>query len=153
MEIRGFNNYLIYPDGKVLNKTTNKYKKHTRNTNGYYQVCLSNEGHTKNLSVHRLIALHHIPNPDNKPCVDHIDRNKLNNNINNLRWATHLENQQNLGKYKTNKSGHKNIHYLKSRKTWIYQYRVMGKVIYRKKCKCKITLLTYKFCYLLLSKR
>ena len=43
--------------------------------------------------------------------------------------------------------------YVKSRKTWIYLYRVMGKVIYRKKCKCKITLLTYKFCYLLLSKR
>ena len=151
MEIQGFNNYLIFPDGKILNKTTNKYRKHTKTNNiEYYTVYLSNKGYCKNLLVHRLIASHYIPNPDNKPLVDHIDRNKLNNNINNLRWVNHLENQQNTGKQKNNTSGHKNIDYVKSRKTWRFQYRVMGKIIFQKKCKCKITLLTYKFCYLLL---
>jgi hypothetical protein len=45
--------------------------------------------------LHRLIAEAFIPNPECKPCVDHIDRNKLNNAITNLRWATRSENSRN----------------------------------------------------------
>lgn len=61
---------------------------------GYRKIGYNN----KNYSVHRLIAETFIPNPDNKPCVDHIDRNPLNNNVLNLRWATVQENNLNQKK-------------------------------------------------------
>ncbi len=54
----------------------------------YYFCWLKNH----NFAVHRLIAMTFIPNPENKPTVNHKDRNKLNNNLNNLEWATWSEN-------------------------------------------------------------
>jgi hypothetical protein len=47
------------------------------------------------MMMHRLIASAFIPNPDNKTCVDHKNNNKLDNNINNLRYVTHQQNNQN----------------------------------------------------------
>ena len=148
MEIIGFPNYHIYPNGKVINKKNGKELKHVIQAN-YYSVCLRNNPIQKQLHIHRLIGLHYIPNPNNYPYIDHIDRNKLNNSLDNLRWVNPLQNQQNQGKYKTNKSGHKNIHYRKERNNWTYVYRVMGKPVYRRCFKSKIDCLCYKFICLL----
>lgn len=65
---------------------------------GYLTVDLSGLGKFKNKkwSVHRLVALHFIPNPDNKPDVNHLDGNKLNNCVNNLQWSTKSENSQHM---------------------------------------------------------
>lgn len=46
--------------------------------------------------VHRIVAMAFLDNTDNKPAVDHIDTNKLNNVLYNLKWATHVENQNNI---------------------------------------------------------
>jgi hypothetical protein len=61
---------------------------------GYVGVVLCKESKYKSFRIHRLIAIAFIPNPDNKPCVNHLDGNKLNNNIDNLEWCTHSENNK-----------------------------------------------------------
>lgn len=60
--------------------------------NGYYQVNLSKDNKVRWISVHRLVALAFIPNPDNLPCVNHQDENKLNNHVNNLEWCSYAYN-------------------------------------------------------------
>ena len=57
----------------------------------YLDVVLSVDGIDKNSSVHRLVALAFIPNPKNKPTVNHINEIKTDNYVGNLEWATHLE--------------------------------------------------------------
>lgn len=59
--------------------------------NGYLRTILSKNHKKFNAGVHRLVAEAFIPNPDNKPTVNHIDGNKHNNNVNNLEWATNVE--------------------------------------------------------------
>lgn len=68
-------------------------------TYGYLMVTLCKNGKSFNASVHRLIAEAFIPNPDNLPCVNHKDGNKLNNAVENLEWCTYKEN--NIHAYKT----------------------------------------------------
>ncbi len=60
----------------------------------YYAYSLHIKNKRKICKVHRLVALAFIPNPDNKPQVNHKDGNKTNNHINNLEWVTHQENVQ-----------------------------------------------------------
>ena len=57
------------------------------NKDGYLLVTLSKNGTHKKFQVHRLVALHFLPNPDNLPEVNHKDENKLNNNAENLEWC------------------------------------------------------------------
>ena len=127
MEIQGFENYLIYSDGSVFSKKYNRFKKPTINNIGYQVVNLHKDGKYKTLLLHRLIAIHYISNPENKPEVDHINRNRSDNRIENLRWVTSSENIQNTGLRNTNTSGHKYICYCKRDKVWIFQKRINGK--------------------------
>ena len=79
-------------DGKVRNVKTGHILKHDVNIHGYHKVCLSKNGEQRVFAVHRLVATAFIPNPDNLPEVDHIDRDKSNNCVENLRWVTKSQN-------------------------------------------------------------
>ena len=103
MEVEGYENYMIYKDGRVWSKPKpsggNKFLKPNPDGCGYLHVRLHKDGKRKMMKIHRLIALHYIPNPENKPEIDHIDNNRQNNDISNLRWVSHGENQINKCAY------------------------------------------------------
>ena len=61
-------------------------------TTGYYSVNLSKNGKTRYIRVHTILAKVFIPNPNDYPCINHIDGNKLNNNLDNLEWCTYSHN-------------------------------------------------------------
>lgn len=75
---------------RIINKEI--IKVFTKLPNGYLKVGLSKNGKTKYYFVHRLVAQVFIPNTNNKPCVNHRDCNKMNNNVDNLEWCTYKEN-------------------------------------------------------------
>lgn len=62
---------------------------------GYLQVRLCKNSNVKTLKIHRLVAEAFIPNPDNKPCIDHINTERTDNSVENLRWCTQKENMNN----------------------------------------------------------
>ena len=96
VDILNFTNYQIAENGKVWSKKSNKFLKCNKDRNGYYFVYIkNNDGKYVSRFIHRLIAEAFIPNPDNKPCVDHISTNKEDNSIENLRWCTYKENNNN----------------------------------------------------------
>jgi len=114
MEIQGYENYLIYEDGRVYNTKYDRFLKPSI-CNGYLRYHLSKNGKMTNMFSHRLVGLHYIPNPNNHAQIDHIDRNKQNNNVNNLRWVdlkTQNENRDytNIGKHLISTKEDKYIH-------------------------------------------
>lgn len=81
--------------GKPLVPTMIKGKeiKSRISKNGYEMVTVSSKSNTKHMHVHRLVAEAFIPNNDKKREINHIDANKLNNNVENLEWVTSQENK------------------------------------------------------------
>lgn len=85
-------NYSINEKGEVKNNISGKLLKPFINKrSGYKIIDLWKNNKCKKIAIHRLIAETFIPNPLNKPTVDHKDGNRLNNSIDNLRWATYQE--------------------------------------------------------------
>ncbi len=87
--------YLINKEGEIYGIKRKKMKVPSKDKDGYLTLCLSKDKVKKTARLHILLALQYIPNPEGKPVIDHMDRNKQNNSLDNLRWATYSENAQN----------------------------------------------------------
>ena len=110
MEIQDYPDYLIYDDGRVYNKKYKRFLKPLKNTGGYYHVQLWKNNKQKTIKIHRLVGLHYLPKVEGKDIIDHINGDKLNNHVNNLRWVTQQENCNNYKSIqKNNTLGFKNI--------------------------------------------
>ena len=94
----GLSCYYVSTDGMVYNSKKGKMVSVILNKKtGYYSVSLWNYKNKRKINkyIHRLVAEIFIPNPDKKAFVDHIDTNKNNNSVENLRWVTQKENVRN----------------------------------------------------------
>ena len=143
--IKGFDNYEISNLGNVKNAKTGKIMKQELSKKaGYFQANLMNvSGKQKHKKIHILIAQAFIPNPQNKPCVDHIDKDRTNNNLKNLRWATYSENGMNKCKLNANTSGYSGVFYRKDTKKWQSRLTIDRKT-YSKSFKTKEEAIEYR---------
>lgn len=101
--IDGYNgNYEVSNKGRIRSWKNNKWGKSDKykimsaviSKNKYPQVVLCNNGSTKRHYIHRLVAKAFIPNPENKPNINHKDLDPTNNHIDNLEWCTQSENMK-----------------------------------------------------------
>ena len=141
--IKGFENYLIFEDGKVYNQKYDRFLKPDNNGDRYLTVNLYKNNIGYKRKVHRLVGQAFIPNPENKPTIDHIDRDKTNNNVENLRWATIGENAQNKGYYANNKLNIKNISYDDIRDIYVFT-KTINKIRHFKRLKTLDEAIAYK---------
>jgi hypothetical protein len=117
--IDGYINYEISSHGRVRNITTTRILKAGIDGPGYYHVGLYKDGKMKTQKIHRLVSFAYCENPNDYNVVDHIDKNRLNNMYNNLRWCTLSENQRNTTISKNNVSGKQGVCFNESNNRWI----------------------------------
>ena len=128
--IDGYLNYQVSWWGRVLNTKTGRILKNTFGSHGYLHVSLSKNGKVKTHCIHAMVAQAWVLNPEGKKCVDHIDGNKTNNHLENLRYATFSENSQNQTKTsKPTSSIYKGVDYNKRAGMWRARIRTPGKRI------------------------
>ena len=106
----------------TLSSTPIRILKAGLNIRGYFTVILYQNNTKRSTTIHRLVATTFIPNPFNYSCVDHIDRNKQNNHISNLRWGSYSQNAINCKMMARNTSGVKGVCYDKTSKLWCSNY-------------------------------
>jgi len=125
--IKDFENYSISNLGRVRNNKTDRILKPSIDGNGYYTVCLYQDSSVYAKKIHKLVGDAFIQNPLNKKCIDHINNNKLDNNVNNLRWVTLQENQMNRKLSTNSTSNYKGVSFDKRINKWRAQIQINGK--------------------------
>jgi hypothetical protein len=116
----GFDNSIVLTD------IPQKYLKLSDGGGGYYTIRIGG----KNELLHRIMAKTFLPNPENLTEVDHIDRNRQNYALSNLRWASTSQNRINTPIRKDNKHGSKGIRYRHNKQKWQAYWSIDQKCIF-----------------------
>jgi len=104
--IQGFEDYSIFEDGAVYSRVSNKFLKPIL-SHGYHKVMLYKDKKGHQMYLHRLLAIHFIPNPNNLPCINHINGIRHDNSLSNIEWCTHQHNMQHAWKNGLNRNTEK----------------------------------------------
>jgi hypothetical protein len=126
--IDGYLNYQVSWWGRVVNTKTGRILKNLLGSHGYLHVSLSKNGKVKTHCIHVLVAQAWVLNSEDKKCVDHIDGDKTNNHLENLRYATFSENSRNMRKHADGSSSFKGVSWDKRAGKWRTQILVNRKV-------------------------
>ena len=125
LQIIGYPMYEIFLDGRILSFKycqQGRFLKPWIDKTGYYRVDLYKNGKPKSLKIHRLLMQNFKPDEyDENLDVDHKNRIRTDNSLENLKMVTHQQNMQNQGTSKNNTSGHKNICWYKRDKRWRFR--------------------------------
>lgn len=130
--------YLISNLGRIKSLKKNIVLKNLTHNHGYLSISLK----SKCFLIHRLVGIHFIPNPENKPCVNHKDGNKQNNYVENLEWVTYSENEKhacrvlgkanpltNLGKFGVKHHNHKEVIQFDLNKNFVQEFSSLREII------------------------
>lgn len=115
--------YSMDNQGNVWSHKRQEYMTQYINDNGYYAVRLNKlpEITRKEIRIHRMLGILYIDNPHNKPQIDHINRIRTDNRLENLRWVTHEENMNNKNMYSNNRL---NIQYIQQRENNTFRFKI-----------------------------
>ena len=116
--ISGYDNYEVSSHGRVRNNRTSRILKLSTNNDGYKEIGLRKDRQRKTYSVHRLVGFAFLEKNDEHTEVDHIDHNRGNNMVNNLRWTTKSVNQRNASRRTDNISGTSGVSFHNSTNSW-----------------------------------
>jgi len=125
--VNNYEDYVIFSTGKVYSKKHKKFIKPHISNQGYLRIEISKNNNPKKYFVHRLIAEHFIENLYNLPSIDHIDRNKLNNDISNLRWSSRTLQNINKNIQKTNTTGFTGVQFIKKDNSYMARWSINNK--------------------------
>jgi len=126
--IEEFPDYAISNYARVLSIRKQIFLKPWISNSGYFQIYLYKDKKRYRNYIHRLVVRTFIKEEINKPIIDHINRNKLDNSLKNLRWADYQINGANRDKFKGTSSRFVGVSFIKRDKIWYSYIHIKGKL-------------------------
>ena len=126
VELREFPGYFISTFGRIFSKKLGDMKelKQIINTRGYFKVNLYKESKFYTKTIHKLVGDTFLKRKEGKNLIDHINQNKLDNRLENLRWADKRDNGINSKIRSDNKSGIKGVRFRPNRNCWVSRFQI-----------------------------